>query len=537
MSFAQLLSMYLNMNFLIAIGALSLSVFSFLLRIGKLHISAKKELVLHYYIIIFILILTIVHPLIPKNEIFSPAVKIWSASSLKNFSETYVKTNNSGYLKLATAMETPSFEMDTMAIVCILLILFMVLVSGFIVFRDIQLLLKLNKNAFLVRKINGVGIFVSDIIQVPFSHWLPGQTNIIVPAALIENSTEYNIIIKHELQHHRQGDTRWVYVLWVLKCICILNPAIYFWNHWISEIQEFACDETLVDHKRVDSQAYARCLVKVAQTAIHQKYIPVCATGLILLMESKLLKRRIKKMLSKSSNQVAKSVTIGVGFLLASLIAIAAYASNGFIQDRRVNLSQATAMAVRAQSETGFPIIVNDLVLKQLNRYIGTPEGREFIRTSLARMENHKSVIGQHLQKYNLPEEIMAIPIVESGYQNFKQGQVSKTNTSAGIWQIIPPTARNYGLRVDHQKDERLDIALSSDAAMRYLLSNHLRFKDWLLSALSYNMGEAAVQKGMNVLNTRDVWTLIRNGYEGDKDYLAKLMAVILIMRNPESVD
>jgi membrane-bound lytic murein transglycosylase D len=114
---------------------------------------------------------------------------------------------------------------------------------------------------------------------------------------------------------------------------------------------------------------------------------------------------------------------------------------------------------------------------------------------------------------------------------------VSQTNKSAGIWQFIPQTARNYGLRVDAQKDERLDMALLTDAAMRYLQANNLRFKDWQLALMAYNMGENAVQKAMVDLDTRDAWTLIRNGREGDKDYLAKFMAAVLIMRNPDSVE
>jgi beta-lactamase regulating signal transducer with metallopeptidase domain len=66
--------------------------------------------------------------------------------------------------------------------------------------------------------------------------------------------------------------------------VCVLNPAIYFWNRWIYEIQEFACDEALIGRRRVNSQAYARCLVEVAQTAIVQKKrAPVCATGLTFL--------------------------------------------------------------------------------------------------------------------------------------------------------------------------------------------------------------------------------------------------------------
>lgn len=537
MSLAQVLSTYLNMNLLILIGFVGLSLFSFAMRRAKSNLGAGTELRLHYAVMTIILILTVIHPLLPRNEVFSPAAKVWSAQSIKSFGQDYTAPDKGGYLSLPTPMGTSTLQADQVAITWGILGAMLLILGGLFIGRDLRVLFKTKKNSFLVRRLGRVRILVSDAIQVPFSYWLPGQANIVVPSSLVERREDYKMAIAHELQHHRHGDTRWVYVMWGMRLICIINPAIHFWNRWISEIQEFACDETLVDQNKVESQAYARCLVEVAQTAIDQKYVPVCATGLTFLVERNLLKRRIEKMLSKSSARIGRSISVSVGLLLASIMGATAFASKGLVQDRRVNMSQAKAMAVRAQSETGFPVVVNDLVLKQLNRYIGTPEGREFMRDSLARMENYKVTVSEHLQKYGVPVEIMAVPIIESGYQNLTEGQSNTLMKPAGLWQFIPSTARNYGLKVDSQKDERLDVGLNTDAAMRYLQSNNLRFKDWHLSALAYNMGENAVQKGMNALGSRDAWTLIRNGYEGDKDYLPKLMAAILIMRNPDSVE
>lgn len=230
----------------------------------------------------------------------------------------------------------------------------------------------------------------------------------------------------------------------------------------------------------------------------------------------------------------AMAASIG---MFALVMGAAAYASKGIVQDRRVSLSQAKSMALRAQMGTGMPIVVNDLVLRQLNRFIGTPEGREYMRSAFARLANHKVMVTEALEKYQVPLEVLALPVIESGYQNLAQGAVSQSNQSAGIWQFIPQTARNYGLRVDAQKDERLDTTVLTDAAMRYLQANNLRFKDWQLALMAYNMGENAVQKAMVDLDTRDAWTLIRNGREGDKDYLAKFMAAVLIMRNPDSIE
>lgn len=535
MSLAQTLSTYLNMNILIVIGFVGLGTFAIILKKISWRLGAGTELKFHYMVMLIILGLTLIHPLLPRNEIFSPAAKVWSAPSMKNFADQYSAPDKGGFLSLPTPLGPTLIQADQVAVTWAILGAVLLLIGSLFIFRDLRILLKTKRNSFLIRKIGNVRVFANDHIQVPFSYWLPGQANVILPSSFLSRSEEYKMAIAHELQHHRHGDTRWVYIMWGLKLVCIINPTIYLWNRWISEIQEFACDETLVDQNKVESQAYARCLVEVAQTAIDQKHVPVGATGLTFLVERNLLHRRIERMFSESSTKIGRSISVAVGLLIATVMGVTTYASNGLVQDRRVNMAQANAMAVRAQSETGFPVTVNDLVLKQLNRYIGTPEGREFMRDSLARMENYKGLVGDSLRKYAVPIEIMAVPITESGYQNLTE-QSNSSMKAAGIWQFIPQTARNYGLRVDSHKDERLDVGLLTDAAMRYLQANNLRFKDWQLSLLAYNMGENAVQKAMDTLGSRDAWTLIRNGYEGDKDYLPKLMAAILILRNPESV-
>ncbi len=84
--------------------------------------------------------------------------------------------------------------------------------------------------------------------------------------------------------------------------------------------------------------------------------------------------------------------------------------------------------------------------------------------------------------------------------------------------------------------DERLNPRLLTDAAMRYLFSNDLLFNDWQLAIAAYNVGERGLEDAIEREHTRDVWTLIRKGVENDNDYLARVMAAILIMKNPDSV-
>ena len=146
-------------------------------------------------------------------------------------------------------------------------------------------------------------------------------------------------------------------------------------------------------------------------------------------------------------------------------------------------------------------------------------------------MKGYQKMLDAKLAQYQMPEELLAIGIVESGYQNLPQ---TGSMTSAGVWMFIASTARTYGLRVDATIDERLNVEMETDAAMRYLAANHLRFQDWQLAIQAYNSGENAVQAAIEKQGGRDVWTLLKGGLATDPDYLAKVMAVVLILKNPD---
>jgi membrane-bound lytic murein transglycosylase D len=177
-----------------------------------------------------------------------------------------------------------------------------------------------------------------------------------------------------------------------------------------------------------------------------------------------------------------------------------------------------------------FPLIENDEVSKELNRLTGTPGGRKHMRECLKRLKVYRPLISKKLAKNNLPEELLAIPLVESGYQNIH----SKQGWGSGLWMFIKPTARSYGLKINKKTDQRLDVKRSTDAALKYLKANHKKFKDWNLTILAYNMGENKVLKAMKKAKSKDAWTLVRKDYERDKGYLAKVIAVAIIIKNPD---
>jgi hypothetical protein len=214
------------------------------------------------------------------------------------------------------------------------------------------------------------------------------------------------------------------------------------------------------------------------------------------------------------------------------MISVTVYASQNLIQDKRISLKEAKMMAEKAGKDSQFPIVVNTEVLAQLNRYLGTPEGRDFMKTALERKNEYNQILSDVTARYHNPDELNAIPIAESGYQNLPSRFSTK---AAGLWMFIPNTARNFGMRVEKNLDERLNVPKETDAAHRYLLSNKLIFNDWPLAIFAYNVGENAVATGIKKYGTRDVWELAKH-IKGDKDYLAKVMASVIILKNPEAL-
>lgn len=97
------------------------------------------------------------------------------------------------------------------------------------------------------------------------------------------------------------------------------------------------------------------------------------------------------------------------------------------------------------------------------------------------------------LREAGVPTELAAVVVVESGGNPW----ALSPKGARGLWQLMPDTARRYGLRVDAEVDERLDAVKSTQAAAAYLRDLFAEFHDWPLALAAYNAGEQNVQQAM----------------------------------------
>ncbi len=123
---------------------------------------------------------------------------------------------------------------------------------------------------------------------------------------------------------------------------------------------------------------------------------------------------------------------------------------------------------------------------------------------SLIRGRKYLPAIQRELDKRGIPRELMWIPIIESGFKC----DARSTSYAVGMWQLMPATARKFGLRIDDWVDERLDPERSTEAAMNALEYLYEKTGCWLLSLAAYNTGEGRVFRAMRDLETRDYWVI-----------------------------
>lgn len=177
---------------------------------------------------------------------------------------------------------------------------------------------------------------------------------------------------------------------------------------------------------------------------------------------------------------------------------------------------------------------------ERVKYYIEQYQGanRPVIARALGSAAGNIATMREVLDDQHLPPDLAYVPLVESALEpgRSRAGAV-------GLWQLTPVTARQFGLRVTGEVDERVNILKSTRAACKYLRDLILDFgagSSVMLALAAYNVGPGKVKQAINKvqdpIKQRNFWYLyrVRALPLETREYVPKVVAAMIIGRNPQ---
>jgi len=130
------------------------------------------------------------------------------------------------------------------------------------------------------------------------------------------------------------------------------------------------------------------------------------------------------------------------------------------------------------------------------------------------------------LRKHLVPDDFKYLAVAESGL-----AQMVSPARAVGFWQLLEGTAKEYGLEVNQEVDERYHIEKSTGAACRYLIESYQKYRNWTMTAASYNAGRRGMDRQIQRQKKENYYDLLLN--EETARYLYRVVAFKLIFEDP----
>jgi membrane-bound lytic murein transglycosylase D len=197
--------------------------------------------------------------------------------------------------------------------------------------------------------------------------------------------------------------------------------------------------------------------------------------------------------------------------------------------EKKVSVEQLAALE-EVKNSLDFKFTMNPLVQQYINYYQGAV-GRRTMEAGLRRSGRYMKIARETFRREGVPEDITWLGQVESAWNPV----VRSWAAASGLWQFIPGTGAQYGLRQTAWIDERNGIEKPTAASARYLKDLARRYNgDWLLAMAAYNTGPLNVDRAISRAGAANYWQIYPYIAQETRNYVPNILAVILIAKNPE---
>jgi len=132
------------------------------------------------------------------------------------------------------------------------------------------------------------------------------------------------------------------------------------------------------------------------------------------------------------------------------------------------------------------------------------------------------------LREEGVSEDFFYLAIAESNLDEYALSY----KKALGFWQFLAPTAKQFGLKITSQIDERKDPIRAGRAACKYFKQAYKKFGNWTCAAASYNRGMAGLNKALTAQKTKNYYDLYLN--RETYRYIFRIIALKVIFQNPD---
>lgn len=180
-----------------------------------------------------------------------------------------------------------------------------------------------------------------------------------------------------------------------------------------------------------------------------------------------------------------------------------------------------------AKNSIDFKFTVNPLIQQFINYYQG--RGRGTMESGIRRSGQFMSMARKIFREEGVPEDIVWLGQIESGWR----AKAYSSAAASGLWQFVPGTGRNFGLRQTAWIDERNGFEKATRASAKYLKFLANRYNgNWELAIAAYNTGEGNVDRAVQRAGRADFWAIYPYIAQETRNYVPNILATILITKN-----
>ena len=145
----------------------------------------------------------------------------------------------------------------------------------------------------------------------------------------------------------------------------------------------------------------------------------------------------------------------------------------------------------------------------------------------IKRAHKYFPIIEPMLKKYGIPDDFKYLAVAESGLENN-----SSSAGAAGFWHFLKSSAKEYGLEVNQNVDERYNLEKATKVAADYLKKSKKRFGTWTLAAAAYNAGNARIARNLKKQQVTDYYDLLLNNETSR--YVLRIVALKEVLSYPK---